>query len=224
MQFYEFEGKNQEDAVNNAMKTLNVTREELNVEVLEPGSAGIFGIVGGKKAKIRVWLKRDEEEAKKKELPLNRAKEMLQQILALVTKGRLEISGNISDSIVSLDVKGDDAGILIGKNGQTLEALQYVLNRMVNKHLEKKVLVVVDIENYRKRRKEGLTQMAKRMGEKAKKLKKPVSTSLLNAKDRRVVHLALKDDRELETKSKGEGVLKRVVIYPKFRNRQERSK
>jgi len=224
MQFYEFEGKNQEDAIANAMKTLNVSREELNVEVLEPGSAGIFGIVGGKKAKIRVWLKRDEEEKKKKELPLKTAKEMLEQILGMVTKGRLEISGHVSDSIVSLDVKGDDAGILIGKNGQTLEALQYVLNRMVNKQLEKKVLVVVDIENYRQRRKEGVTQMAKRMGEKAKKLKKPVATALLNAKDRRVIHLALKDDRELETKSKGEGTLKRVVIYPRLRNKQERSK
>jgi spoIIIJ-associated protein len=138
----------------------------------------------------------------------------------MITKGKFEILADAKDSSISLNVSGEDAGILIGKNGQTLDALQYVLNRMVNKHLEKKVLIVVDIENYRKRKREGLIELAKKMGERAKKTRKPVSTNLLNARDRRVIHLALKDDRELETKSRGEGLLKKVVIYPKPRNSQ----
>lgn len=227
MQVYEFEGKNQEEALNIAMKTLNATKDELAYEVLEPGSAGIFGIVGGRKAKIKVWLKKDEEEERKKELPLKLAKMMTETILNMVSKGKVEVTAEMSDSSISLNVTGEDAGVLIGKNGQTLDALQYILNRMVNKQLEKKVLLVIDIENYRKRKRESLIELAKKMAEKAKKLRKPVSTNPLSARDRRIIHLALKDDRQLETKSKGEGLLKKVVIYPRLKNntrRQERVK
>ncbi len=218
MQVYEFEGKNPEDAINNAMKALNVTADEMNVEIIEPGSAGIFGIVGGRKAKIKVTLKREEREAMEQRRPLELAKEMLNHILNIVAKGRVRIEAELLDGSVSLSVFGEEAGILIGRNGQTLDALQYLLNKMVNKSLEKKVFVVLDIEDYKKRRKESLTQMAKRMGEKAKRLKKPMSTNLLNARDRRLIHLALKDDRELETKSKGDGTMKKVIIYPRLRH------
>ncbi len=227
MQFYEFEGKNVEEAIMSATKTLNVSRDELNYEVLEPGSAGIFGIVGGRKAKVKVWLKRDEEEERKKELPLKMAKLVTETILNMVSKGKVEVEAEMTDGSISLNVTGEDAGVLIGKNGQTLDALQYILNRIVNRQLEKKVLVVVDIENYRKRRRESLVEMAKKMAEKAKRLRRPVSTNPMSARDRRIIHLALKDDRQLETKSKGEGLLKKVVIYPKLRSqnrRQERAR
>lgn len=217
MQFYEFEGKNQEEALNIAMKTLNATKEEIGYEVLEPGSAGIFGIVGGRKAKIKVWLKKEEEDERKKELPLKIAKIMTETILSMISKGKVEVTAEMTDSSISLNATGGDAGVLIGKNGQTLDALQYLLNKMVNKQLEKKVLVVLDIESYRKRKRESLIELAKRMAEKAKKLRKPVSTNPLTARDRRIIHLALKEDKQLETKSKGEGLLKKVVIYPKLR-------
>jgi spoIIIJ-associated protein len=93
--------------------------------------------------------------------------------------------------------------------------LQYIVNKIVNKALDKKTYVVVDSENYRKRREESLTQLALKMGDKAKKIKKPVSTNLLNPHDRRIVHLTLQEDIDLDTKSRGDGLLKKVVIIPK---------
>ena len=105
--------------------------------------------------------------------------------------------------------------MLIGRKGRTLDALQFIVNKIVNKSMDKRVQVIVDSENYRQRRKEFLIQMALKMGEKAKKIGKPVKTNLLNPHDRRIIHLALRDDGRLETKSRGEGLLKRVLIIPK---------
>jgi spoIIIJ-associated protein len=114
-----------------------------------------------------------------------------------------------------LDIKGDSSGLLIGRKGKTLDALQFIVNKVVNKALEKRIQVVVDSENYRARRKDHLINMALKMGDKAKKLKKPVSTNMLNPHDRRIVHLALRDDDKLDTKSRGEGLLKKVIIIPR---------
>ena len=105
--------------------------------------------------------------------------------------------------------------LLIGRKGKTLDALQFIVNKIVNKALEKKVRVAVDSENYRQRREDSLTQLALRMGDKAKRIKKPVTMNPLNPRDRRIVHLALKEDDNLDTRSRGEGLLKKVVIIPK---------
>ncbi len=120
-----------------------------------------------------------------------------------------------TDGKIALRIEGDKSGLLIGRRGKTLDALQYIVNKIVNKALDKKTYVVVDSENYRKRREESLTQLALNMGDKAKKIMKPVSTNLLNPHDRRIVHLTLKEDDNLDTKSRGEGLLKKVVIIPK---------
>jgi spoIIIJ-associated protein len=119
------------------------------------------------------------------------------------------------DGTIALDIDGDKSGLLIGRKGRTLDALQFIVNKIVNKNLEKKTQVVVDSENYRQRRRDYLIQMALKMSDKAKKIKKPVVTNLLNPHDRRIVHLALKEDDALETKSRGDGVLKKVVIIPR---------
>lgn len=227
METYEFEGKTTEDAIQNAARELNLPVEELNIDVIEPGSAGIFGLVGSRKARIKVTLKpspelEEEEEQRepedRKEEPQEEdvkfAKRTLEEVLALIPVEATVTAGR-GQGRINLRIQGDRSGLLIGRKGKTLDALQFLVNKMVSKALEKKIDVVIDSENYRRRREDALTQLALKMGDKAKKIKKPVTTNPLNPQERRLVHLALKDDGQLETKSRGEGLLKRVVIIPK---------
>ena len=212
MKSYEFEGKTAEEAIEKASRELNLPVEELDIDIIEPGSAGIFGLVGTRKTKVRVNLK--TEEMNNDITGLETAKETLGNILSLIPM-EVAIHAEQSDGKISLSIEGDSSGLLIGRKGKTLDALQYIVNRVVNKSSEKKVRVVVDSENYRQRRIESLTQLALKMGEKTKKLKKPLTTNPLNPHDRRIIHLALKDDSNLDTRSRGEGLLKKVVIIPK---------
>jgi spoIIIJ-associated protein len=209
---YEFEGKTTEEALENASRELKMPQEELNFDIIEPGSAGIFGLVGGKRAKIKVILEDPEEEIDENGLRV--ARETLEKILALIPV-ETTVSAQKTDGKIALNIQGDKSGLLIGRRGKTLDALQYIVNKIVNKALEKKLYIVVDSEDYRSRREESLTQLALKMGDKAKKIKKPVTTNLLNPHDRRIVHLTLKEDDDLDTKSRGEGLLKKVVIIPK---------
>ena len=186
METYEFEGKNAEEAIEKASHELNIPVEELDIDIIEPGSAGIFGLVGTRKTRVRVNIKGPETGDYLKELET--AKETLENILALIPVSTT-INAEQSNGKIALDIEGDTTGILIGRKGKTLDALQYIVNRIVNKGSDKKIRVVVDSENYRKRRVESLTQLALKMGEKVKKLKKPVTTNPLNPHDRRIVHL-----------------------------------
>jgi spoIIIJ-associated protein len=218
METYEFEGKTTEEAIENAARKLNLPVEDLNVDIIEPGSAGIFGLVGGRKAKIKVTLKSTPEPEEPDEPQgadeLHFAQETLEKILSLIPV-EATIRADRIDGKINLDIAGDRSGLLIGRKGKTLDALQYLVTKIVNKALDKKISVVVDSENYRKRREDSVTQLALKMGEKAKRIKKPVMTNPLNPHDRRLVHLTLKDDEDLETRSRGEGLLKKVVIIPK---------
>jgi spoIIIJ-associated protein len=247
METYEFEGKTDEDAILAACSQLHLTREEMDIEVIEPGSAGIFGLVGGRKAKIRVTVtpKTPEPPVEETQVPVAEdslrppeksesttvvteesmageenggipvAKEALENILALIPMEGTLVTAVQRDGTINLNIEGDKSGLLIGRKGRTLDALQFIVNKIVNKSLERRARVVVDSENYRERRKDFLVQMALRMGDKAKRIRKPVATNLLNPHDRRIVHLALRDDDELSTKGRGEGILKKVVIIPK---------
>ncbi len=229
METYEFEGKTTEEAIQNAARELNLPVEELSVDVIEPGSAGIFGLVGGRKAKIKVTLKtpseleeegeeEEQEPGERREEPqendVNFAKRTLEEILALIPV-EATVAASRGEGRITLKVQGDRSGLLIGRKGKTLDALQFLVNKIVSKALDKKIDVVIDSENYRRRREDSLTQLALKMGDKAKRIKKPVTTNPMNPHDRRLIHLALKDDEHLETRSRGEGLLKRVVIIPK---------
>jgi spoIIIJ-associated protein len=218
METYEFEGKTTEEAIKNASRKLNIPAEDLSVDIIEPGSAGIFGLVGGRKAKIRVTLKLTPEPEEVEEPQgideLRFAQETLEKILSLIPV-EATIHADRIDGKVNLNIVGDNSGLLIGRKGNTLDALQYIVTKIVNKALDKKINVVVDSENYRKKREDSVTQLAFKMAEKAKRIKKPVMTSPLNPHDRRLVHLALKEDEDLETRSRGEGLLKKVVIIPR---------
>lgn len=219
MQSYEFQGKTDEEAIEAACRQFNVSREDMDIEILEPGSTGIFGLVGGRKAKIKVTLKTQEAvdltEPMDDDNDLTIAKESLEKILALIPMEGTTVTADRSDGTINLRIEGDKSGLLIGRKGRTLDALQFIINKIVNKSVEKRARVLVDSENYRRRRQEFLIQMAHKMGDKAKKIRKPVTTNLLNPHDRRIVHLALREDDAIETKGRGEGIMKKVVIIPK---------
>jgi spoIIIJ-associated protein len=215
MQAFEFEGKTTEEAIENACRQLKLTKDEIDVEILEPGSAGIFGLVGGRKAKVKVTTTGDEPEHVEETNGVAIAKDALENILTLIPMEGTTVSAAQNDGTIALNIEGDTSGLLIGRKGRTLDALQFIVNKIVNKALEKRTQVVVDSENYRQRRRESLIQMALRMGEKAKNIGKPVVTNLLNPHDRRIVHMALRDNESLDTKSRGEGILKKILIIPK---------
>jgi spoIIIJ-associated protein len=114
-----------------------------------------------------------------------------------------------------LNIKGDGSGLLIGKGGQTLDAIQYILNKAVGKPGRDRRMIVLDTEDYRDRRDEYLVALAEKLGQKVKKSKKPITVNHLSARDRRVIHIALKDDEALTTKSRGEGMYRKIIILPK---------
>lgn len=231
MNFLEFEGKDPEDAILQAAAHFNVPQEELEIEIVSLGSSGLFGLLGGKKAKIRAAVKftgGDEEEISASETEAEetsqadteadanlapQAQEILTQLLQKMGE-TCTIHGVQEPHQVNLIIEGEDAGLLIGKQGQTLEALQYLVTKILSKQTKKKPRVVIDIESYRERHKQSLIELALKHGEKAKRLNKPVTLNPMNAHDRRIVHLALQQDKDIKTKSRGEGLYKKIIIYP----------
>ncbi len=215
MEFQEFEGKSTEEAIENACAHFQVSPEQLEIEIVSVGSPGIFGL-GGRKAKIRAALREESEE-----LLLSSAKEILETILERVQE-QATVSVHQEDDRISLRIETDDAGLLIGKQGQTLDALQYLVTKMLAKKSRRKVRITIDVEAYRARHNEALAHLAQKYGEKVKKSGRPIILSPMNPYDRRIVHMALQGDKELKTMSRGEGLYKKVVISPaKKREGQE---
>lgn len=216
---YEFEGKTTEEAIQVASRELAIPEEELSIDIIEPGSGGIFGLVGSKRAKIKVVIEADEQDEyteDEKGDGIQLAKDALENILARIPV-EASVRAEPNDGKIILDIDGDKSGLLIGRKGKTLDALQFIVNKIVNKAMERKMHVVVDSENYRKRREESLTQLALKIADKAKRIKKPVATNPLNPHDRRIIHLTLKEDDALDTKSRGDGLLKKVLVIPRDR-------
>ncbi|MCW8801597.1 MAG: Jag N-terminal domain-containing protein [Desulfobacter sp.] len=119
---------------------------------------------------------------------------------------------------LTLQIKGGNTGILIGRKGQTLDAMQFLTDKIINRQSESRVRVKVDIEGYMETRKANLKHLALKMAEKAKKTGRPATINQMSAQDRRIVHLALKDDAQVRTQSMGDGYYRRLVIFPKKRN------
>ena len=192
MEFFEFEGKTTEEAIEQACEHFQLPPESLDIEIISVGSPGLFGL-GGRKARVRVVM-RDE--------------------LELMGEKATVVGQVDEEERLNLSIDAEDAGLLIGKQGQTLEALQYLITKMIAKKARRKVRVFIDIESYRARHQEALTQLAIKSGEKAKKSGRPITLNPMNPHDRRIVHLALQGDREIKTMSRGEGLYKKVVVYP----------
>lgn len=159
-------------------------------------------------------LQRSESEAPVDAALAEKARGVLQEIISQIG-AEATVNLRQEDESVVLDIAGDGSGLMIGRRGQMLDALEYVLNRIVLKDQSDAVRLVVDSENYRARRRESLEQMAVRMAAQAKQRKRPVTLNPMSPRDRRIVHLALQGDTELTTKSSGEGFYRKLVILPK---------
>jgi spoIIIJ-associated protein len=222
MKSIDTEGKTIEDAIHKACEELNACREEMNIEVLSEGSTGFLGLVGAKKAQVRATLKEIAAPPEKKTAPASAdssspaaatARKILVDLLGLLG---IEASVELREETerIFLSIKSDGSGLLIGRKGQTLDALEYLINKIVHKDAEDKKRIVVDTENYRSRREESLASLAHRLAEKAKRLGRPVTISPMNAHDRRIIHMALQDDKTLHTRSMGTGLFRKMIITP----------
>ena len=153
--------------------------------------------------------------------PVDLGRNVLQRIVDAITTDA-QISVDKDSERIFFNVNGGNAGILIGKHGQTLDAIQSIVEKVINKSRKNRTRVLVDIEGYLETRKENLEKLAMRLAEKAKRISKPISLGEMNSYDRRIVHIALKDDPDVLTRSRGEGPLRKLVIFPKNRNNSKK--
>ena len=208
MEYREFSAKTLEDAITEAKIRLEATSENLEYEVIDKGSAGFLGI-GSKPARIRARKLLNSRE---------RAEEFLENVFdAMQISVNVNITEHTDERIMNIDLSGEDMGVLIGKRGQTLDSLQYLVSLVVNKNEEEYVRVKVDTENYRQRRKDTLENLARNISFKVRRNGKTVTLEPMNPYERRVIHSALQNDRYVETHSEGEEPFRRVVVSVKIR-------
>ena len=212
--------KTVEEAVTKALIELQTTSDKLTYEIVEKGSAGFLGI-GSKPAIIR---------AKRKETLQDKAIEFLEQVFdAMNMAVDISVEYNETEKEMNVNLKGDDMGILIGKRGQTLDSLQYLVSLIVNKNSDGYLRVKLDTENYREKRKKTLETLAKNIAYKVKRTKRPVSLEPMNPYERRIIHAALQNDKYVLTRSEGEEPFRHVVIalkkeVPVKRERYDKSR
>jgi len=206
----EFEGKNVEDAIEKALSTLKLKREDVRIEVIDEGKAGIIGIGSSRPAKIKVYYKeKRDEESVARDFLINLIKRMG------ITDIRVRRMTSIGNKIyIELDSK--DSGLIIGKHGTVLEALQTVVNLGITREFKgTRKRIIIDIENYRNKREATLKRLSKEIADKVAKTKKPVLLEPMNPFERRIVHLALQNDRRVITKSEGEGIYRQIRVIPR---------
>ncbi|HLN61899.1 MAG TPA: RNA-binding cell elongation regulator Jag/EloR [Symbiobacteriaceae bacterium] len=204
MKVVEKSGRTVDEALVAALDELGVPSDRVKIEVLEEGKGGFLGI-GAKPALVRVTLKESRKE---------RVEEFLDEICSTMEVD-VQVQVREDGEYLYADVEGSEAGILIGHHGQTLDALQYLLNLVASKVGESGQRVVLDVEGYRKRREETLTKLAARLAERVQRNGEPMVLEPMSAHERRVIHLALQDNPYVVTGSEGEDPFRRVVIQPK---------
>ncbi|MDE6128310.1 MAG: protein jag [Lachnospiraceae bacterium] len=208
MDYKKFSAKTVEDAITEACKEFLVTSDRLGHNVIEEGSSGFLGI-GSKPAVIEAWVKEEEKPASLDE----EAKDFLKNVFTAMNMAVVvNINYDEENRNMDIDLSGDEMGVLIGKRGQTLDSLQYLVSLVINKKQENYIRVKVDTENYRQRRKDTLENLAKNISYKVKRTKRSVSLEPMNPYERRIIHSALQNDRYVTTHSEGEEPFRRVVV------------
>jgi len=206
MEFIQISAKTVNDAITEACKKFSVPSDKLEYQVVEEGSSGFLGF-NSKPAVIKARVK--EEIVTVDAVAKNFLTEVF-TAMNIVTVINAEY--NEADNNLSIDIAGEDMGVLIGKRGQTLDSLQYLTSLVVNKDVENYIRVKVDTENYRQRRKDTLENLAKNISFKVKRTKKSVSLEPMNPYERRIIHSALQNDKFVTTHSEGEEPFRRVVV------------
>ncbi len=252
MRSIESEGETIDLAIEQALRALEVGRDQVQIDILTDASRGVLGF-GGRKARVRATVRPplasgfpgpvdaftfDSRETSPARRTVMTESSSLAEVAgssqAFQTRCRGILDGILSrlgvpyaiaarpgpdTGSVLLEVSGESSGLLIGRRGQTLDALEYIVNRIVGRDDGSTGRVMIDVEHYRERRNDHLIALARRLGEKARQTGRPARLNPMSARDRRMVHLALQDDPAVTTRSEGDGSLRMVVILPTERAR-----
>ena len=197
-----------EGAIESALEDLKASRDDVEIEVLEEPSKGLFGLLGTKDAVVKVTVVNDPQEL---------VENLLNKILSHMNiKGRAEAKKEGSQlNVKVVDISSSDMGIIIGKRGNTLDAIQYILNLAVNNNKNDYIRVLLDVKDYRNRRENTLIKLANKMAKKALTIHKPVKLEPMNPYERRIIHSALQNVKGITTYSEGEDPYRRIVISAK---------
>lgn len=197
-------GRDVDEAVRNALSELGVDRDEVRVEVLEEGSRGILGIIGQREARVRVTVDRDKARF---------VEEFLRELLTHINPDT-EVTVRETDQLIVCEVEGDDLGLIIGRHGGTLNAIQYLLNVSAYRGSSDRRAIMLDAGSYRQRRKSSLTEVAQRMASRACKTGRAVRMEPLPPHERKIVHVSLQNNPQVSTQSEGQDPHRYVVITP----------
>lgn len=219
MESLEISAKTVEEAIQRALEQLGVNRDEVNITVLKEGKSGILGL-GSEEASIKVELKAEEDKGNKDE-SFEAARSIIEKLISL-----LGLEATISPQPQSLvedvevpplgfDIQGEDLGILIGRRGQTITSLQYVVRLILSHKTRAQTPVVIDVNGYKQRRYEALRSLALRMAEQVSARKVPFTLEPMPAFERRIIHITLANNPDVTTQSIGEGESRKVVILLK---------
>lgn len=194
-----------DDAVQKALQELDVPRERVTIRVLEEPSKGLFGLIGARDAKVEVEYSFD---------PVLHGREFLLDVLK-----NMKINANVetrqTEDGILFDIQGSNLGVIIGRRGQTLDSLQYLVNVVANRHADKHIRVILDAKNYRLRRRETLEQLADRIAKKALQMRRNVRLEPMSAAERKVIHAFLQKRTDVYTFSEGEEPHRYIVVAPK---------
>ena len=199
------EAKTVVDAINKGLKKLDISREEAKIDIIKEGSRGILGLFGGENAVVDIKVKKD---------PIEIGKEFIESVFSTTKlKVKVEvIEEKTNDEQVLYNLSSEDLGIVIGHRGETLDALQYLTSLVVNKETDEYYRVLLDAEGYRDRRKETLIRLANKLARKAVKTGRKVVLEPMPPHERRIIHMALKDDEKVKSYSKGKEPFRKVMI------------
>ena len=205
MKIVEKAGKTVDEAVDLALKELNASIDDVSVEILEEPSKGILGLIMVKQARVRITVKEDSP---------NRAVSLLKEIFRTMDLD-VKIKAVENEKTIMIDLEGPDLGLLIGRRGETLDSLQYLVNLSVNKNQEIRKKIIIDIEGYRDRREKTLQKLAEKLAEKARQRGRNVVLEPMSAQERRIIHTALQGRDDIYTFSEGEDPYRKIIISPK---------
>jgi spoIIIJ-associated protein len=196
-------GKTIEEAIEMALAELEVSRDRIDYEVLEVPSKGLFGFIGSKQARVKVTVRPID--------PVEEAGQFLEKTFKAM-KLDVAMEKMTHEDHVVINLRGDDLGVLIGKHGQTLDALQYLTNLAANRDAEDRSRIILDVEDYRKRRAETLSRLAMRLADKVKRRGERVVLEPMSPQERKIIHMALQNDHRIVTYSEGDEPYRKVVI------------
>jgi len=206
VQTIEKKGKSVDEAIQAALEELGCGMEEIEVEILEEGSKGLLGFIGNKPALVKVTRK----EAKAN--PADDARQMVDELLKKMKIDYQIDSVHAEQGTVRINIIGKDMGLLIGRKGETLNSLQFIAGLMLNRQREERIRLILDVEDYRKKREESLESLALRLSDKVKDTQKNVVMRPMTSQERRIVHTALQEDPQVVTYSLGDEPNRKVVI------------